>query len=98
MAHPLEELRTASGVSGVPDIVPESVAMRHAGQTDSKESVMQVSEHPTDCEGTLQRVPNNDRSIADPASRFKWVCDADESHVYQDDDTMPFDRSRTFGE
>lgn len=55
-------------------------------------------QHPADCPGTLTKWPNRDRAITDPASLYKWTCDANDDHVYEDPDTMPRDRSRTFGE
>jgi hypothetical protein len=47
------------------------------------------------CDGTLSLVPNIDRSITDPASRMKFVCDKDDSHVFEDPNTMPPDTSRS---
>jgi len=49
------------------------------------------------CGGLLALVPNpsGERSMMDPASRMKYVCSADDMHVFEDPDTMPVDRSRS---
>lgn len=47
------------------------------------------------CPGTLTLTSNRDRSLASPASRMKYQCDADSGHEFEDPRTMPRDRSRS---